>query len=77
MVADRLRVDNLEQLRAALDAGWTVEPPVYTFTDRLRQQAVYQFILWRGSQAGVGTIYDDPEIQRFIAAHAYPLKPLL
>jgi len=77
MVAERLRVESLDQLQAALDAGWTVEPPVYTFTDRLRQQAVYQFILWRDSQAGVATIYDDPQVRQFIAAHQYHLEPLL
>ena len=77
MVADRLRVDSLGQLRAALEGGWQVEPPIYTFTDRLRQRVVYQFILWRDSQAGVATIYDDPQVQQFIATHAYPLKPLL
>ena len=77
MVADRLRIERLDQLRAALDAGWVVEPPVYTFTDRRQQQTVYQFILWRDNQAGVATLNDNPQVRQFIAAHGYHLEPLL
>lgn len=76
MVAHDSLIREYNDLLAAIDDGWTIEPPVYTMTERQGQRVVYHFILWRESRPGVKSVSDGPEVREFIHTQHYHLEPL-
>ncbi|MDY6875060.1 MAG: hypothetical protein SWK90_02495 [Chloroflexota bacterium] len=59
-------------LRAMLDRGWQIEPPVYVrprwqSRRRSKKEITYHFVLWHGNKANLVSVRDCPEIQQFMA----------
>ena len=58
-------------LRAMLEQGWQIEPPVYVrprWRSRLRsrKENTYHFVLWNGNKVNLVSVLDCPEVQQFL-----------
>lgn len=55
-------------LQRKLDAGWTIEQPVYVMADPgHRERLVFRLMLWHDGRPQVVTVRDGADIRQFLA----------
>jgi len=59
-------------LRAMLDQGWQIEPPVYVRPRwrshlRSKKENTYHFVLWNRDRVNLVSVRDCSQIQQFLA----------
>ncbi len=61
----------IAELQAALDEGWTIDPPVerLRIPDQGGGNWYCHIILWRQDRVRVLTVPDDPSLRQLLTAH--------
>jgi hypothetical protein len=67
---------DLSALALMLAEGWRIEAPVLarlSWAQRCTGELAYHVIVTRASQRSLIVIAEDPDLHRFLAAHAIPV----